>query len=139
MDLTKQYPRSPYSEIGGFVMLGRTVDKARAHNAEKLGEYIYDCPLDRLVFEFLGVSPEDLAEAVKENSTDEEIMAWVTRKDVPRDSEAVREFNMSLKGRAPVTEEQKQRFKLTLEKFAPGRKDVSTWFDLIDAEEGRLP
>ena len=139
MDLTKQYPRSPYSELGGFVMLGRTVDKARAHNVGKLGEYIFDCPLDRLVFEFLGVSPEDLAGAVKENSTDEEIMAWVMRMVVPRDSEAVRKFNKSLKERAPVTEEQKQRFNMTLEKVAPGRKDVSTWFDLIDAEEGRLP
>jgi hypothetical protein len=46
MDLTKQYPRSPYEKVGGYMMLGKTSDKARAKHQNALGEYIYDCPLD---------------------------------------------------------------------------------------------
>ena len=50
MNLIKEYPRSPYEKVGGYVMLGRTVDKARAKLENALGEYMYDCPLDQLLF-----------------------------------------------------------------------------------------
>ena len=60
MDLVKQYPCSPYKKLGGYVMLGRTMDKVYAYF-------------------------EDL-----------------------------------------------QR------KVAPNRYDLSSWFDLIEADEGRL-
>ena len=53
MNLTKEYPRSPYEKVGGYAMLGRTIDKARAKLENALGEDMYDCPLDQLLFEFL--------------------------------------------------------------------------------------
>ena len=40
MNLTKEYPRSPYEKVGGYVMLGRTIDKARAKLENALGEYL---------------------------------------------------------------------------------------------------
>ena len=42
-DLTKQAPRSCYVRLGGYVILPRLIDKARAASAGKLGEY-YDGP-----------------------------------------------------------------------------------------------
>jgi hypothetical protein len=138
MDLTKQYPRSPYSDLGGYVMLGRTIDKARAHNAGKLGDYSYDCPLDRLVFDFLGISHEALAEAVKTRPADDEILGWVKGRARSHTVEEVQKFNEDMKARAPVTEEQKAYFLEAREKVAPGRTDVTTWFDLIEADEKRL-
>ena len=53
MNLTKEYPRSPYEKVGGYAMLGRTIDKACAKLESASGEYMYDCPLDQLLFEFL--------------------------------------------------------------------------------------
>ena len=55
MDLTKHYPRSVREPFAGVVQIGRTIDKARAHVAGTVGEYHYNCPMDRAVFAFLGV------------------------------------------------------------------------------------
>lgn len=138
MDLTTQYPRSPYDTLGGCVMLGRTIDKARAHNAGRLGDYSYNCPLDVLVFEFLGISHEALAEAVKSRPTDAEVLKWVRDRSRPHAADGVRAFNEDMEARGPVTEEQKAYFLGVREKVAPGRTDIATWFDLIEADEKRL-
>src|SRR4029077_20935443 len=45
-DLTKEPPRSPKTRVGGYVILGRTIDKCRALLWGNIGEYHFDCPLD---------------------------------------------------------------------------------------------
>ena len=138
MDLTKAYPRSPHSLFGAYVMLGRTIDKARAHNAGRLGEYKYNCPLDQLILEFVGISHEDLADAVRTRPQDGEMLEWVEGVARPHAQEEVGRFNDLMRDRAPETEEQKAHFLELRDKVAPGRTDVTTWFDLIDADEERL-
>src|SRR5882724_8082279 len=44
--LTKEAPRSPRIRVGGYAILGRTIDKCRALVAGNIGEYHFDCPLD---------------------------------------------------------------------------------------------
>ena len=51
LDLTKQAPRSPKTKVGGFYILGRTIDKCRALLFGTIGEYHFDCPLDNMLFE----------------------------------------------------------------------------------------
>ncbi len=51
-DLTKEPPRSPRERIGGYAMLCRTIDKCRAHLAGQVGDYHFDCPLDKTLFGF---------------------------------------------------------------------------------------
>lgn len=91
-DLTKMAPRSPYEKVGGFSILGRTIDKCRATLAGTNGEYHFDCPVDNILFSFMQIagpafkayveadhSDEEIAQWVKENGahkTDEEIQAW---------------------------------------------------------------
>ena len=41
-DLTKQAPRSPRIRVGGYAILGRTLDKCRALIAGNIGEYHFD-------------------------------------------------------------------------------------------------
>ena len=43
-DLTQHPPRSPRSRLGGYVILPRILDKARAKAAGKSGEYDYPGP-----------------------------------------------------------------------------------------------
>ena len=57
-DLTKQAPRSPRVRLGGFVLLPRILDKARASLAGKNGEYNYNCPLDQRFLGFVNVDAE---------------------------------------------------------------------------------
>ena len=77
MNLTTEKPRSPKDKLVGLLSLKRVVDKAKAHNEGQLGEYDYDCPHDKPVFEFLGTNGEEFARKVKELQTDDAIAAWV--------------------------------------------------------------
>ena len=77
MDLTKTYPRSPYAKLGNLYMLGRTVDKARAKLDGDLGEYLYDCPLDKILFSFLQISAGQLLRIVSEVTEADDIVARI--------------------------------------------------------------
>lgn len=76
-DLAKQAPHSPRERLAGFVIANRAVDKCRASLAGTLGEYQYDCPLDKMLFEFKGITGEQFSGAVQSSTTYEEVGAWV--------------------------------------------------------------
>ena len=79
MDLTKQPPRRPTNfSVAGIVGVARMIDKARAHNEEMIGQYLYgsDSGLDRRILRFLGVSAQDFTRAVNQKD-DSEIGHWV--------------------------------------------------------------
>ena len=51
-DLTKEAPASPASRVGGYLILARLADKARARFlGGNGGEYHTDCPLDHALLE----------------------------------------------------------------------------------------
>ena len=64
-DLTQHPPRSPRVRLGGYAHLPRLIDKARAFAAGKNGDYNYNCTLDRMFFEFAGLSHEAFLDEVK--------------------------------------------------------------------------
>ena len=139
MDLTKEYPRSPYANLGPYIFLARTLDKGRAHNAAKLGEYKYNCPLDMILFEFLRIDHEEFAEAAKERKTDEEMLSWVEENAENKHSlEEIEAFNKKFQDRRPDTPEKQEYFNERVAELAPGRTDIETWFDLLDSDEGRI-
>ena len=79
MDLTRQPPRRPSNlAVAGIVGAARMTDKARAHNKETLGEYIYgeNSGLDQRVLAFLGISADAFAEAADEHD-DTALGHWV--------------------------------------------------------------
>ncbi|HEX4665111.1 MAG TPA: DUF5069 domain-containing protein [Chthoniobacterales bacterium] len=76
-DLTKEAPRSPKRRAGGYVILGRTLDKCRALLAGNIGEYHFDCPLDNLLFGWKGIKGDDFKAEVAKGKSDEEMAQWV--------------------------------------------------------------
>lgn len=67
MDLRTQYPRSPREQLDGMDILARAIDKAHAELEGTIGEYVYwDCPMNHMLFETLGVTAEQFLEAVRE-------------------------------------------------------------------------
>ena len=95
-DLGKEPPRSPRERIHGYVILARAIDKCRAELACLAGEYHYDCPLDRLLFFFKGVSSDDLRSAIARGETDEEVGAWLDERGTPKTSEDVKAWSDAL-------------------------------------------
>ena len=138
MDLTKNFPRSPYEKVDDYMMLGRTIDKAHATLQGLLGEYMYDCPLDKRLFGFLGISAHQLLELVENSENDEDVVDSLKTIQVERNTEEIKQFNDQILESGPNDDESQVYFERLRQKHAPDRSDISSWFDIIEAEEGRL-
>lgn len=139
MDLRKTVPRSPKDKLAGLVSLKRTIDKAKASIDGTLGEYHYDCPHDKPLFEFLGTDAEAFASKVEELETDDAIAAWVASTSLSKKTpEDIERFNRErMQWHPDPGSESETMFQELRAKVAPDRKDVQTWFDLLDLDEGR--
>ena len=111
------------------------IDKARAHNAETLGDYIYgdSSGLDRHVLTFLGISAEDVAGVVDEYD-DAALERWVLEKSAKTEAE-IAAFNDNVTRELSSTEAHKQRLKERLARFAPGRTDITTALQSMELDD----
>jgi hypothetical protein len=138
MDLTKTFPRSPRERLAGAAMLPRTIDKARAKAAGKLGEYNFDSPMDRRLFESMRTDGAEFFGVVTAADDDAAVVSWFVRNGhMPRGAD-LDALNAEIESWGPKTDESRARFEKRREQMAPGRPDIKTWTDLIDLEEGRL-
>ena len=122
----------------GIVMIPRMLDKARAYNSKTLGEYIYPCPLDRIILEFLDIDYREFA-CQAQDLTDEKIDLWINEKILHKSKDDKENINKKLLERKPDTQESLDRFNETINKIAPNVKNITTWVDLIDLEEIKTP
>ena len=119
-------------------MLPRTIDKARARSAGTLGEYIFDCTMDRRLFESMRTDGEEFLGVVTAAEDDAAIVSWFVRNGhMPRGAD-LESLNEAIDHWGPKNDESRARFEKQRDVIAPGRTDITTWTDLIDAEEGRL-
>jgi hypothetical protein len=136
MDLTKTYPRSPRAKLAGVVMLARTLDKARASNAGTPGEYHFGCGMDKHVLAFLGSDPATFAKTVAQAPDDATIEVWAREKLAGSSPDAIEQFNAEFAHDSPEPGSDGEKF-LIGERTRLGRGDITTWFDLLDLDEGR--
>ncbi|MXV73798.1 DUF5069 domain-containing protein [Candidatus Poribacteria bacterium] len=133
IDLNRRAPRSPYdTEVYGMVQLARLVDKGRAFNSNTLGAYFYgeDSGIDRATLTFLGVSAAEFAEALKTLSTDAEIEAWL-KADHPKSDADIEAYNQRMTQMGPTDERYKALMAKMIDRIAPDRTDINTWFALM--------
>jgi len=138
MDLSKVFPRSPKQKMAGLVHLGRMIDKARAYKEKRLADYIYPCPLDNIILNFLCIEADTFANITVEKK-EEEISNWVKeliKSKTPFDLVLINKIILEKK---PDSEDRLQYYNKTRDKIDPSRSDVTTWADLMDLEEGRFP
>jgi hypothetical protein len=140
MDLTITGPRSPKDKLAGLVSLERTIDKAKAYNEGHLGEYDYDCPHDKPLFEFLGTNGATFAGKVKELKTDQAIADWLKSATLlsKKTQAQIDAFNADrMRWHPEPGSHSAEYFNNLREKIAPGRPEIVTWFDLLDLDEHR--
>ena len=133
IDLNRRAPRSPYdTDVYGMVQLARLIDKGRAFNSNTLGAYFYgeDSGIDRATLTFLGVSATEFAEALKTLATDAEIEAWL-KADHPKSDTDIEAYNERMTQMGPTDERYKALMASMINKIAPERPDIDTWFALM--------
>jgi Domain of unknown function (DUF5069) len=138
--MQKPHPRSPYEKLGGYVHLPRLIDKAKLHRKGLLDGYNYKTVgFDKHLLAFLELSGDAFEEAANRLEEDAAILNWVLENGAKHSLEAIEQWNQAMVSRYPDTAAKNARFLHFLkEAGGEGRKDIRTYFDLIEFDEGRL-
>jgi len=138
--MQKLRPRSPYEKLGGYVHLPRLIDKAKLHRKGLLDGYNYKTVgFDKHLLAFLRLKGDAFEEIANELDDDAAILEWVNKNAVKHSPEEIEHWNQAMIARHPDTAAKKARFTHFLkEAGGAGRKDIKTYFDLIEFDEGRL-
>ena len=136
LNLNLAVPRSSKDTLAGLAHLPRMIDKARALRNGILGEYIYPCPIDRQVLNFLQADPEDFADLAEVND-DAQMAEWTEEADRHQTAKERDLLNRKILDRKPDAQTLAD-FLEQRNQIDPTRTDVITWADLRDLEEGHI-
>jgi len=134
-DLRREAPRSPRIRVGGYPILGRTIDKCRALVAGDIGDYHFDCPLDNMLFGFKGVSGEDFKAQIEQGAGDQEIVEWLEQNGGQKAPEEIARWADEVEASSLYTQPEKRGFfseavrKLGLD---PAKTTTFEWLELDD-------
>lgn len=126
--------------VEGLVYFGRMVDKIRLAKAGKLpSDYRENLGqgFDKACCDFLGVSYEALQERVHEGGADAEILEWCGQRGKTRDAGERGIWSAYLEKRGWRDEISDRLVFRKKEAGWEGRNEIQTFFDYIDADEGR--
>ena len=135
--------RSPAAHVNGLVHFGRMLDKIRLHHAGQLpAEYVSNLGkgFDGRCVSFLRISYPALVDRTTSgsSSSDEELLAWAFaegRQPTAEEIEIWNEFMTKRGWKDPMSETLVKR---KHEHAFADRSDIETFFQFIDADEGRL-
>ena len=135
-DLSKHPPRSPRVRLGGFVHLPRFLDKARASAVGQLGEFVFPCPLDKRLLDFIGISADAALAQVKSGKSDSEMLAWINETAKPtRSAWEIEAWSRWMESSGPGDSERHAGFAEAIKELAPARNDIRTTFDRLDLDD----
>lgn len=135
-DLTQRPPRSPRVRLGGYAMLPRVLDKARASLQGKAGDYKFGNPMDQQFFAFTGISQDALLEQVKGDAGDWEVLRWVNDQANPkRAPHEIRAWSAWLETMPIGDAEDFEWFTAQVKRLNPARTDLHTVMDYLDADD----
>ena len=132
--------RSPHEQIGGIYYIPRMLDKIRLQAAGNLPQE-YQANLgsgfDGRALSFLWIEYPALVERVKQGGTDEEILAWAFAQGHEPRPEEIEVWNDFMVKRGWNDESSERLATRKKESNFQDRNDIQTFFDYIDADEGR--
>ena len=134
MNLIENYPRSPRETLNGLVHVPRMIDKANAFRNGELGEYIFPCPVDKIMLEFLGLSHEEFVNKIYDTDK-EEVSKWLSKIINSKNTNDIDCINERILD--PKRVWWKKVYGLIFNKLNPSENNFKTWVDRVDYEEGR--
>jgi gluconokinase len=140
-----QTPVTDYKKTKGLVYFARMLDKIRLKAAGKLpAGYFVGIDPDPTVFDarcirFLGVDYDELRERTLEGGSDEEILEWCFERGHRPNEEEIEIWNSFILKRGWRDASGEELAASVKEAGLGDRKDIQTWVDFHDADEGRRP
>jgi len=134
-DLTKEAPRSPRIRIGGYAILGRTIDKCRALVAGNIGEYHFDCPLDNTLFGFKRVKGADFKAQIENGASDQQMAEWLDANGEKKTPEEIKRWSDEVEAASLYNDPEKREYfaeecqKLGLD---PAKTPTFDWLEADD-------
>ena len=135
-DLTKEAPRSPRIRVGGYAILGRTIDKCRALVAGNIGEYHFDCPLDNMLFGFKGVKGNDFKAQIEQGAGDEEIVEWLNRSGEKKTPAEIKRWSDRMEASSLYDDLEKHDYFVQETRKLGLDPEKTTTFEWLDVDDG---
>ena len=136
LNLTTRPPRSPRVRLGGYTILPRLLDKARATLAGTNGDYIYDTPNDGHFFRFTGIAPDALMEQVKTGGGDWDMLLWLNANaPLKRTPLEISQWSDWTETVAFNDVEMREWFTEQIKRLNPAREDLRGTFDYLDLDD----
>ena len=132
--------RTPHQKVGGIVYFARMIDKIRRHAAGELpGEYHANLGggFDGACCRFLWLEYPTLVARVKAGGSDEEILEWAFQQGRRPSEDEVLVWNEFMRKRGWNDEATERLEMRKAESGFADRAEIQTFFDYIDADEGR--
>ena len=133
--------RSPREEVDGLVYFGRMVDKLRLELAGKLPNDYHENMgkgFDAACCDFLGISHAKLRERIRQGGSDRELLDWCQSHGKKREPGDRAVWNAYLAKRGWRDDLADRLVFRKKEAGWEGRTEIQTFFDYIDADEGRV-
>jgi hypothetical protein len=144
-DDPRHVPRSAYDRVGGLVYVARMLDKIRLHAADRLPKAYHKnlgTGFDGRCVRFLHVEYQALCRRVVQGGTDQETLQWCFEQGRRPEKEEILVWNSFMMKRGWRDEADGSTQELEGYKTASGlsgRRDLMTFFDYYEVDEGRAP
>ena len=135
-DLTKEAPASPAKRVGGYVILARLADKARADFlGGNIGEYHTDCPLDHMLLDWKGVPYADVKKEIVNGADDDALAAYLDSHGKKMSAEEIAAWSDSMDAMNPFYSPEKKEWYAGEAKKAgldPATTPMFKWLEATD-------
>lgn len=132
--------RSPHDKVGPFVYFGRMLDKIRLHHAGDLpADYHANLGegFDKTCVDFLRISYPELVIEASKGGSDENLLEWSRSQGRQLSDTDVFVWNEFMRKRGWNDNGSERLSQRKAESGFGQRDDIQTFFDYIDADEGR--
>ena len=134
-DLTKEAPRSPRIRVGGYAILGRTIDKCRALVVGNIGEYHFDCPLDNMLFGFKGVKGADFKAQIENGASDQQMAEWLDSNGEKKTPDEIKRWGDEVTANNPYNDPERRDWFIEQTKplgLDPAKTTLFDWLEIDD-------
>jgi len=135
LNLSEQAPHSPRERIGGFAIACRAVDKCRASLAGTPGEYHYDCPLDKQLFSFKGITGDQFTAAVKAAKNYDEVGTWLLNHGTEKTPPEIEDWSDDQEGNSLMKNPEKRAYFIEDCHRLGLDPNKTTTFDWLEADD----